>query len=192
MIRIVIGSFIAGLVQFIIGAIAWVSPLGKLAFTSLDDMQTAQVQAALASGLGATGTGTYFIPSPDTAMGTEMLGKGPVALIHFNASGFPPMDPSALLTGLVMSIVAMLLVGLAVRRLPDLTSRMQTAVLFAVATVLYFVFALPVYNIYMPWGWWAFLGTTEFIAFTLGAFVLIRWFMPREAPNAAAPTSVPH
>lgn len=185
MIRLLIGSIAAGLVQFVIGAIAWVSPTGKLAFKALDDTQTAQVQAALASGLGATGTGTYFIPSPETAAGTEMLGRGPVALIHFNSSGFPPMDPGALLTGLIMSIVTMLLVGLAVQRLPDFNSRMRTAVLFGVATVLYFIFALPVFNIYMPWAWWVSLGVEEFIGFTVGAFVLIRFFMP----PAAAPAS---
>jgi hypothetical protein len=186
MIRIVIGSVVAGLVQFIIGAIAWVSPLGALAFNALDDTQTAQVQAALASGLGATGTGTYFIPSPETAAGTEMLGSGPVALIHFNTSGFPPIEPGALLTGLIMSSVTMLLVGLAVRSLPDFASRMRVTALFAVATVLYFVFAMPVFNTYMPWNWWVFLGVEEFIGFTLGAFVLIRWFMPREAASASA------
>lgn len=184
MFRILIGSIIAGLVQFIVGAVAWVSPLGKLAFTALDDVQTAQVQTALASGLTATGTGTYFIPSPETAAGTEMLGKGPVALIHFNASGFPPMDPGALLTGLIMSIVTMLLVALAVQRLPDFSSRMRTATLFAIATAFYFVFSLPVYNIYMPWGWWVFLGVEEFVAFMLGAFVLIRWFMPKSSEQA--------
>jgi hypothetical protein len=57
MLRIFIGSLVAGLVQFIVGAIAWVSPLGALAFKSLGDVQTAQVQAALASGLTATGSG---------------------------------------------------------------------------------------------------------------------------------------
>lgn len=186
MIRLLIGSVVAGLVQFIIGAIAWVSPTGKLAFTALGDAQTAQVQAALASGLGATGTGTYFIPSPETAAGTEMLGRGPVALIHFNSSGFPPLDPGALLTGLLMSIATMLLVGLAVQRLPDFASRMRTAVLFGAATVLYFVFAMPVFNTYMPWNWWVFLGVEEFIGFTVGAFVLIRWFMPNEAAPASA------
>ncbi len=186
MVRILIGSIVAGLVQFIIGAIAWATPLGKLAFTTLNDTQTAQVQAALASGLTATGTGTYFIPSPETAAGTEMLGRGPVALIHFNTSGFPPMDAGALLTGLIMSIVTMLLVGLAVQRLPDFASRMRTAVLFGVATVLYFTFSMPVFNIYMPWAWWVFLGVEEFIGFTLGAFVLIRWFVPREAATTSA------
>lgn len=187
MFRILIGSIVAGLVQFIVGAVAWATPLGKLAFTTLGESETAQVQAALASGLTATGSGTYFIPSPETAAGTVLLGKGPVALIHFNTNGFPPMDASALLTGLIMSIFVMLLVGLAVQRMPDFSSRMRTAVLFAVATVTYFAFSLPVYNIYMPWAWWVFLGVEEFVAFTLGAFVLIRWFMPKASEQTQQP-----
>lgn len=185
MFRIVIGSLVAGLVQFVVGAIAWVSPLGALAFKNLDDAQTAQVQAALASGL--TATGTYFIPSPETAAGTALLGKGPVALIHFNTSGFPPMDATSLLAGFVMSVVTMLLVGTAVQRLPDFASRIRTTALFAVATILYFVLSLPVYNFYLPWDWWVFLGIQEFVAFGLGAFVLLRFFMPPAATPAFAP-----
>ncbi len=187
MFRIIIGSIVAGLIQFIVGAIAWVSPLGALAFTALDDTQTAQVQSALASGLTATGSGTYFIPSPETAAGTVMLGKGPVALIHFNTDGFPPMDAASLLSGLILSIVVMALVGLAVRRLPDFASRMQTTALFAVATVAYFVLSLPLYNFYMPWAWWVFLGIQELVAFILGAFVLLRWFMPKPSEQAQQP-----
>jgi hypothetical protein len=185
MIRLLIGSVAAGLVQFIVGAIAWVSPLGSLAFKNLDDVRTAQVQAALASGLTVTGSGTYFIPSPETAAGTVLLGKGPVALIHFNTHGFPSMAASSLVIGLVLSIVTMLLVGIAVQRLPDFASRMRTTALFAVATVLYFVLSLPVYNFYLPWDWWVFLGIQEFVAFALGAFVLLRFFMPREAAPAS-------
>ena len=187
MVRIVIGSIVAGIIQFIIGAIAWATPISKLAFTTLGEAETAQVQSALAAGLTATGSGTYFIPSPETPAGTVLLGKGPVALIHFNTHGFPPMSGPALLTGLILSIVTMLLVGLAVQRLPDFASRMRTTGLFAVATVLYFVLSLPVYNFYMPWSWWVFLGVEEFIAFGLGAFVLLRWFMPREAAPAVVP-----
>ncbi len=187
MFRIFIGSFVAGLIQFVVGAIAWVSPLGGLAFRNLDDARTAQVQAALASGLTPSGSGTYFIPSPETAAGTVLLGKGPVALIHFNTHGFPPMNPTALVAGLVMSVVTMLLVAIAVQRLPDFASRMRTTALFAVATVLYFVLSLPVYNFYLPWDWWIFLGIQEFVAFALGAFVLLRFFMPREAGSASAP-----
>jgi hypothetical protein len=188
MFRILIGSIVAGLIQFVVGAIAWVSPLGSLAFKNLGDVQTAQVQSALASGLTATGSGTYFIPSPETAAGTVLFGKEPVALIHYNTNGFAAaFSGPALITGLVMSVVTMLLVGLAVQRLPDFSSRMRTTGLFAVATVLYFVISLPVYNFYMPWAWWVFLGTQEFVAFALGAFVLLRFFMPREAAPAFAP-----
>ncbi len=186
MIRLLIGSVAAGLVQFIVGALAWATPIGKLAFTDLGEAETAQVQAALATGLTATGTGTYFIPSPETAAGTVLLGKGPVALVHFNTSGFPPMDGTSLITGLALSILVMFMVGLAVQRLPDFASRMRTAALFAAATVIYFAFSLPVFNFYMPWGWWVFLGVEEFLAFTLGAFVLLRFFMPREAVPASA------
>ncbi len=192
MIRIVIGSIFAGLIQFVIGAIAWVSPLGKLAFVSLGDAPTAEVQGALAHTLSATGTGTYFVPSPETAAGTQMLGHGPVALIHFNASGFPAaMNPASLAVGLAMSIIMMMLVGIAVSRLPDFASRLRTVLLFAVAMVMYFVFTLPIYNFYMPWAWWIFLGVQEFVAFTGGAFVLVRWFMPHEDAVAIAPETAP-
>ena len=187
MVRIVFGSIVAGLVQFIIGALAWATPIRKLAFATLDDAHTAQIQSALASALTTTGSGTYFIPSSETAAGTVLLGTGPVALIHFNTHGFPPMAPSSLLTGLILSIFVMLLVGLAVQRLPDFSSRMRTAALFAVATVAYFAFSLPVYNFYMPWAWWVFLGIEEFIAFTLGAFVLIRWFMTAASEQTQYP-----
>ena len=185
MVRLLLRSVVAGLVQFIVGAIAWVSPLGKLAFTRLGDAPTADVQAAMARTLTPTGTGTYFIPSPETAAGTELLGKGPVALIHFNTHGFPPMNMTMLMIGLAMSIGMMFLVGLAVQRLPDFASRLRVVLLFAVATVAYFVFALPVFNFYMPWNWWIFLGVQEFAGFVAGAFVLLRWFMPVPPPPVA-------
>ncbi len=190
MIRILIGSIVAGIVQFVIGAIAWVSPLGALAFDSLNDAQTAEVQAALAKTLSPAGSGTYFIPSPETAAGTEMLGHGPVALVLFNASGFAAaVNPAALLVGFAMSVATMLLVALAVSPLPSFALRLRAVLLFAMATVMYFAFSLPVYNFYMPWNWWTFLGVEEFVAFVAGAFVLIRWFMPVPAP---ATETAPH
>jgi hypothetical protein len=180
MIRIFIGSIIAGLIQFIVGALAWATPLGRMAFTQAAGPETADIQAALARTLTTTGTGTYFIPSPETPEGTVLLGKGPVALIHFNTQGFAPMVPSALLTGLIMSIAMMLLVGVALSYVRA-EKRVAVMLLFASATILYFVASLPVYNFYMPWGWWAYLAVESFIAFTLGAFVLIKFFMPKSA-----------
>lgn len=191
MIRIFIGSIVAGVIQFIIGAIAWATPLGKLAFTSLGGPETADLQGAMARTLAPTGTGTYFIPSPETPEGTVLLGKGPVALVHFNTHGFPPMDPTSLLIGLMLSVVMMLLVGIALSHVRESAARMRVMLLFAVATVLYFVVAMPVYNPYMPWGWWAYLAVADFIAFTVGAFVLLR-FIPAAPPVAAAPETTLH
>lgn len=186
MIRILIGSVLGGIVQFIIGAIAWATPLGRMAFSSANDAAAADLQAALARNLTSTGTGTYFIPSPDTAEGTVMLGKGPVALIMFNSAGFPAMDPAALLTGLGLSIIMLFLIGLALQAIDGFAARMQALVLIAVATLLYFVFAMPVYNHYMPWGWWVYLGVECFIALVAGGFVMLRWFMPA----ASAPQQI--
>lgn len=182
MIRILIGSILGGIAQFIIGAIAWVSPLGSLAFKTLGDAPTADLQVAMARTLTATGTGTYFIPSPETPAGTALLGRGPVGLIFFNSAGFAPMDTGSLLTGLVMSIVTLLLVGVALSLVDGFAARLRVAGLFAAATILYFVLSLPVYNFYLPWGWWVFLAVEEFVAFGAGAFILIRWFMP-ETPR---------
>jgi len=179
MIRILIGSIIGGFVQFLIGAIAWVSPLGLLAFKRLDDGGNASVQASLAATLTPAGTGTYFVPNPETAPGAVMMGKGPVALIFYNTGGFPAFEMSSVLTGLVLSIVMMLIVGIALSMVDGYLARLKVALLFAVATVVYFVLSLPVYNFYLPWAWWVFLAAEEFIAFAAGAFILIRWFMPK-------------
>jgi hypothetical protein len=178
MVRIVIGSILGGIVQFIIGAIAWVSPLGGLAYKTLGDAETADLHTSLARTLTATGTGTYFIPSPDTAAATALFGRGPVGLIFFNTSGFPVMDPASLLTGLILSIVMLLLIGTALSLVDGFAARLKVAGLFAVAMILYFVLSLPVYNFYLPWGWWIFLAVEELIAFAAGLFVLVRWFMP--------------
>jgi hypothetical protein len=189
--RLLIGSLLGGLLQFIIGAIAWATPLGRLAFGSADEAATAELQAALARTLAPTGTGTYFIPSPETAEGTVMLGKGPVAVVLFNSSGFPPMDPTALLTGLVMSVAMLFLTGAALSMIDGFAKRFQALLLIAAATVLYFILALPVFNIYMPWAWWIFLAVECFIGFVAGGYVLLRWFMPKEARVETAPESAP-
>jgi hypothetical protein len=184
MLRILIGSIIGGIVQFIIGAIAWVG-LGDLAYKTLGDAPTADLHTALARTLTATGTGTYFIPSPENAQATALFGRGPVGLVFFNTSGFPVMDPAALLTGLVLSIVMLLLIGVALSLVEGTAARLKVAGLFAVAMILYFVLSLPVYNYYLPWGWWVFLAVEELIAFGAGAYILIRWFVPT---RGTAPT----
>lgn len=184
MVRIALGAIVGGLVQFIVGALAWATPLGRLAFGHASEAATADLQTALARTLTPTGTGTYFIPDPETAQMTTLLGKGPVALVMFNTGGFPPMNAGALLTGLALSVGMLFLVGLALAPIADFAARMRALLLIAVATVGYFVISLPVYNFYMPWTWWTYLAVESFLAFVAGGFVMLRFFMPKAAPES--------
>ena len=70
MVRSVIGGLLGGLAMFIIGFIFWGTPLSAIAFSRADDQTGANLQAALAQGLSATGTGVYVVPDPVTAQGT--------------------------------------------------------------------------------------------------------------------------
>jgi len=183
MVRILIGSIVGGLAQWIVGAIFWGTPLGKLAFRVADDAANANVQQALAQNLTPTGTGTYYVPWPDTAQGTVLHGKGPVALVHFNTSGFPIMNGTSLIEGLILSIVSILLIGLALHaiaaRVQDFTSRAKIVILFAVAATLYFTIAEPVFNYYLPWGYFVYLALSQLLGLIAGGLVLVRWFMPK-------------
>jgi len=193
MVRILIGSVVGGLAQWIIGAIFWGTPLGKLAFRVADDTANANVQLALAQNLTPHGTGTYYVPWPDTPQGTVMHGHGPVALIHFNTSGFPVMNSTSLLEGLVLSIVSILLIGLALYaigdRVQDFASRAKLVIFFSIAATLYFTIGEPVFNYYLPWGYFLYLALSQVLGLIAGGLVLVRWFMPRPV---TAPTETVH
>ena len=192
MVRILIGSVVGGLAQWIVGAVFWGTPLSRIAFHVADDPANAGVQQALAQYLTPTGTGTYYVPWPDTPQGTILHGRGPVALIHFNMSGFPLMNSASLIEGLILSIVSILLIGLALHavgaRVQDFASRAKLVVFFAVATTLYFTIGQPVFNYYMPWGYFVYLGLSQVLGLIAGGLVLVRWFMP--APAAASAETV--
>lgn len=182
MVRVAIGSVVGGIVQWLVGALFWGTPLSRLVLKGTDDAQGAALQAALAQTLTAHGTGTYAIPWPDTPQGTILHGRGPVALIHFNTSGFPLFEGSAMLGGLVLSIVTILLIGIGFHaiaaRVPDFASRAKLVVLFAVATTLYLVWSQPVFTFFLPWPYFVYLGLSDVIGLIAGGLVLVRWFVP--------------
>lgn len=194
MIRIVIGSVLGGIVQFIVGFIFWGTPLSRIAFTVAPDPQNAAVQTVLAQNLTVTGTGTYYVPWMETAQGAVLHGRGPVALIFFNIHGFPAMVPSSLIGGLILSVISIFLMGLALHtvanRVPDLASRVKIVVFAGLATTLYFILGQPTYNFYMPWGYWVYLAISLIVGFVAGGFVLAKWFVPHAAPRVAMDETV--
>jgi len=185
MVRILIGSIVGGLAQWVVGAIFWGTPLGKIAFHVVDDPKNAAVQQALAANLSEAGTGTYYVPWPDTAQGTVLHGKGPVALIHFNTAGFPVMDGTSLVSGLVLSILTILLIGLALHaiadRVQDFATRARLVILFATAATLYFTVSQPIFNYSLPWTYFIYMALSQLIGMVAGGLVLVRWFMPKPA-----------
>jgi len=189
MVRILIGSVVGGLAQWVIGALFWATPLSRIAFHVAGDTANAAVQQTLAQYLTPTGTGTYYVPWPDTPQGTILHGRGPVAMIHFNMSGFPLMDNTSLIEGLILSIVSILLIGLALHaiggRVQDFASRAKLVVLFSVAATLYFTVGQPVFNYFMPWGYFLYLALSQVLGLVAGGLVLVRWFMPNSAAASA-------
>jgi len=184
MIRILIGSILGGLVQFFIGFVFWGTPLSRVIFTVVPDAQNAAVQAALAQNLSAT------------AEGLTLHGKGPVALIFYNPGGFPLMETSSLIAGLVISILSMLLLGLALHaiaaRVDDFATRARIVVLVALATSIYFILGQPVFNFYLPWGYWIYLAISLLAGFVVGGLVLARWFVPHHAAKVVVASDTVH
>jgi len=183
-IKLVLGAIAGGIAQFLVGFIFWGTPLQRIAFTTAGEAENAAVQAALAQNLTATGTGTYVVPWPDTAQGTTLFGKGPIATIHFNVGGFPAMDTGQLIGGLILSILTALLIGLALRsvsgHVTSLAGRIRLVALFAAAAVLYLDIGQPVFNHY-GWGYFIFSAVCDMIGLVAAGAVIARWFLPRPA-----------
>ncbi|MDO7834501.1 hypothetical protein Q4610_05525 [Sphingobium sp. HBC34] len=164
MVRALIGGLLGGLAMFITGFIFWGTPLSALALSRVGDQASANLQAALAQGLNATGTGVYVIPDPATAQGTVLYGRGPVAQIFYNSSGFPVMDSGALVGGLILSLVVGVLIALALRfALSDFASRARISILFALAAALWMHVGQSVFN-HAPWGYILYLAFSDFVA----------------------------
>lgn len=196
MVRIIIGSIVGGFVQFIIGALFWATPLSRIVFSVVPDAQEAAVQTALAQNLTATGTGTYFVPWPETAQGTILHGRGPVALVFFNTHGFPLMVPGAMIGGLILSIISIFLIGLALHavaeRVTDFASRMKIVVFASLGVTLYAILGQPTYNFFLPWGYWIYLAISLIVGFVVGGLVLAKWFVPYAVRPVDAPRDTMH
>lgn len=184
MARTVIGGLLGGLALYLVGFLFWGTPLSRIAYSGLDDGRSAALQAALAQNLTESGTGTYIVPSPSTQAGTVLFGKGPVATVHFNTAGFPVVDSSALIAGLILALATGLLIALVLRtiadRVPDFASRARVVVLFAFAATLYLDLGQPIFNHY-GWGYFIYLFIGDFIGLAVAGLVVARWFLPRPA-----------
>jgi hypothetical protein len=168
--------------MYLVGFLFWGTPLSAIALSSAGAKQDAAVQAALAQNLTLSGTGTYSIPAAGTGQGTVLFGKGPIATIHFNASGFPVVDTNALIGGLVLALIAGVIIAIALdfvaRVVPAFADRAKIAILFALAVTFYLDIGQPMFNHY-GYRYFIYLFFADFLGFVAAALVITRWFLPK-------------
>ncbi len=177
--RLLIGSVLGGLAMWLVGFVFWGTPLSLLAYKQVAAGDSAALQAALAQHLGPTGTVAYWIPSPGSAAGTELVGRGPNALVQFVNSGIALPDTGALIGGLILAILCVLVAGIALRSCAARASfadRFKLVLLFAAAITLYTDLGQPVFN-HMPWGYFTYLWVSDLLSWA-AAGAVIAWFLP--------------
>ncbi|MBD3760664.1 hypothetical protein [Rhizorhabdus sp.] len=182
MARTLLGGVIAGVALYLVGFLFWGTPLSQLAFNRLAQPESAAVQQALAEYLTKSGTGTYMVPTVGSAEGDLLYARGPVAMVHFNSSGFPIVDSTAMGTGFLLAIVTGLIIALAMgaigARVTDFFSRAQVAILFALAGTVYTELGQPIFN-HFGYGYWVYLFLSNFIGLAVAGVIIARWFLPK-------------
>lgn len=189
MVRTVIGGLLGGLGMYLVGFLFWGTPLSDLAFNRAGDQAAANLQNAMAQALTPSGTGVYVIPDPATAQGTVLYGKGPVATVFYNSSGFPVTDSAAMIGGLILALATGVLVALALRyAASDFGSRARVVILFALTAVLWLHIGQSVFN-HAPWGYMLYLAFSDFLALTAAGLIAAKIMEPR-AIGASSPSSL--
>ena len=180
MIRAVIGGLLGAVAMFLVGTVFWASPLNHLAYSTTDEARSAAVQNVLAASL--PNTGRYMVPDPNTAGGTVLYGRGPVATIDYNTQGFSMSDPKAMIGGFVQEAVASLMIAFSLfaisARVPDFAARFRVGLGLVAAATVMITLSDPIFG-HGPWGF-AIYNLVACLAM-LGAsvFVITRWFLPR-------------
>jgi len=179
-IRALLGGLFGGVAMFVVGVLFWATPLNRLAYSSAGEAQGLAVQAALAANLPHTGR--YRLPDPDTAVGTQLYGRGPIATIDFNTRGFSTSDPSGLLGGFVQEAVASMMIALSLFaisfRVTGFSSRLRLGLGLTAAATVMITLSDPIFA-HGPWGFAIYNLVACLAMLWSAAFVIVRWFLPR-------------
>ncbi|MEJ7927867.1 hypothetical protein WG908_14015 [Sphingobium sp. AN641] len=191
MVRTIVGGLLGGFALYVVGFIFWGTPLSALALSRVDGQASANLQAAMAQALNATGTGVYVVPDPATAEGTILYGRGPVAQIFYNSNGFPVMDSSALIGGLILALVVGMVIAFALRAVAaDFAGRARLTLLMSLAAVLWLHIGQAVFN-HAPWGYILYLSVSDFLGLAAAGLVAAK-LLAHEAPAAAPAADTLH
>lgn len=191
MFKTMIGGLLGGLAMYMIGFVFWGTPLSNLAYSDVDMAASTNLQAALAQGLTPSGSGVYAIPSAASSEGTILYGKGPVAQVIFNTSGFPVVDGSSLIAGLILALIVGLILAFALRAVPgNAGSRSRIAVMVVLAMVLWMDIGEPIFN-HAPWGYFLYLAFSDFLGLAAAGLIAARFAGGADRAPVAEPVIEP-
>lgn len=178
MVRVMLGSAVAAVAMLVVGFLIHATPLSSLGSGSLENDRAAQLQAALKTNLPKTGT--YQVPDPDTAEQTTLYGTGPVATIHYNASGHAADDAGMFLPGFILNFAVTFLIGFGLMtlgsRVPDFATRARIVIPFAFAAAVFIHVGRPIY-MHHDWGNAIFSTLADGLALAIGGLI-VAWFLP--------------
>lgn len=186
MIRTLSGGLLGGLALYLVGFLFWGTPLSAIAYHRADAQGSANLQAAMAQALTPTGTGVYIIPDPATAQGTILYGKGPVALLHYNSSGFPVTDSASLIGGLILALVVGVLIALLLRSVSGgFAGRARVVAMLSLVAVLWLHIGQAVFN-HTPWGYSLYLAISDFAGLLAAGLVAAKLMEGRATSQEAS------
>jgi hypothetical protein len=185
--RAFIGAIAAAVAMFVLGFVFYATPLAKIAYGNLDDAHAASVQQALAANLPHSGT--FVVPDPGSSAQTVMYGKGPVALVHYNMSGFAPMDVGAMIAGFVHMVIVGLLMafGLAIlsRWVVALRDQVKLLVLAVLTGTVFMHLGDPIW-FHQDWQHAIYVFFADSVELIVAGLIILK-LLPLAAVHAASP-----
>ncbi len=183
--RALIGAVAAAFAMFILGFIFFATPLSGIGTNSLPDREAAAVQTALAQNLPETAT--YAVPSDATAGQTTLYGRGPIATIHYNTSGFAIGDAGTMIGGFIHMLVVTLLmaVGLytASRYVASFGERVRLLVLGTLGATIFMRLGEPIW-FHQDWGHAVYLFIADCTSLIAAGLVILK-LLPRNRAATA-------
>jgi hypothetical protein len=186
MARALIGAVAAAFAMFILGFIFFATPLMKLGSATLDNQRAAAVQQALAANLPETAT--YYVPSADTPEQTVMYGRGPIATISYNSSGFPVADPSAMIIGFIHMLLVALLMAAGLftltRHVRSFGEQVRLLVLGVVGAAAFMRLGAPIWY-HHDWGHALYMFVADTVSLVVAGLIILKLLRAASSTRSA-------
>ena len=188
MIRALIGAVAGAIAMFVVGFIFFATPLQNIGIDKLTDAQAATVQQSLNANL--PGTGTYYVPSPDTAAQSVMYGQGGVATVHYNRGGFAAADATSMVGGFVQMLIVNLLMAAAlyllVQYVAEFGVQSRILLLGVLAATVFTRLGEPVWT-HQDWAYAIYVFVADSVAMVVSGLTILKLLPKRSAAPTAAP-----